>query len=118
MRKKMVEPCSRMKRSSDKSQKTIVILLGIFSILPPLLSVIKFWSGCLVACNDAYDARFGKDIAWGFGAICFMINLALQIPIYVIHISIPSGVSTARNEVPLLDDAPTEATALVKGSRT
>ena len=105
---KLVEPCSRMQRSTDRSQKTIVILLGIFSILPPLLGLLSFTYGCLGACNSAYRERFDKDIEFGAGAMCFMANLALQLPIYVIHILIPSGVTSARD-----DEPPTEASSLL-----
>ena len=37
---------------------------------------------------------------WGAGATCFLLSMLLQIPIYAIHVTIPSGVTSARADSP------------------
>ena len=94
---KIVEPISRMKRETDRSQKTIVILLGLFGLIPTLVNLARFENNCIANMAIAYNDVLGANIRWGAGAVCFLLSLLIQPAIYAIHITIPSCVTTAHD---------------------
>ena len=92
---KMIEPISRMKRSTDNHQKTIVMFIIMFSSIPAILGVITFRTGCVSALSTSLDDDFGKPAKLGAGCICFILSLVLYVPIWLTHLIIPAGSKSA-----------------------
>jgi len=98
---KLLEPLSRMRKSTDKSQKTVVLIIGLVSIIAPVIALVQFGNGCLRDMEDFSQRVELNDSpsALGTGALCFMISVGLYVPIYAIHILVPAGVVSARQSV-------------------
>jgi len=92
---KIVEPFSRMKRSTDRHQKTIILIIILASSIPSLVGLIVFRNGCVRALNRDYSDWFSQDATAGPGAILFGISIVVLVPIAVLHILLKSGATTA-----------------------
>lgn len=95
---KMFEPLSRLKRSTDQHQKTVILLIVAISTIPPILGIVAFSTGCLQETSIEFRPIFGKDIEFGLGAILFSVSLGLMVPVAILHIIVPAGATTARVE--------------------
>ena len=93
---KIFEPLSRLKRSTDNHQKTIVLLIIFFSSIPPLLAIIIFNSSCVESLTSDFSSVMGGAAKFGPGAVCFSVSVGLMAPIAILHVIVPSGVTTAR----------------------
>lgn len=92
---KIMEPIPRMKPATDGHQKTVVLLIIIISSIPSLLGVLTFSLGCYKSLwNYANDV--GAEAKYGAGAAFFLLSLILLGPIIILHLIVPSPVSTAR----------------------
>ena len=124
---KMFEPISRMKRSTDNHQKTIVFFILIISAIVPaigvpqrrteactirgrqaspfcsprlhLAGIITFRTGCMDGCKHAFKDIFdGAEIHLGEGCLCFLLSVVLLVPIALIHVIIPAAKTTALDD--------------------
>lgn len=95
---KIGEPISRMKRSTDRHQKTIVLLILTIGSIPPVVGLISFGTGCLSGLTTTLSDKFGSEAQLGLGCILFFISLLVLLPIGLVHLSIPAGATSARSD--------------------
>ena len=93
---KIFEPFSRMTKAKDNSQKTIVLLIGAISVIAPTVAVVQFRTGCLETIDHTFRDLFQTQAIPGAGYICFYVSIILSVPIYSLHILIPSTIRSAR----------------------
>ena len=96
---KILEPISRMRRSTDNHQKTIILIIAVVTNIPSLLGIISFNSGCVRRMSRDYEGIHGDKAVLGLGATLFAVSIGLIAPVVTLHVLVPSGVTTARAHV-------------------
>ena len=94
---RMIDPFLRMRRSTDGHQKTALMIIFFATAIPPLVILIQYALQCadnLRASSEAFYIR-GDQFKLSTGWILFLLGTLLIVPIGILHLIIPSPITTA-----------------------